>query len=151
MRMITILVLDFFVVYNVIYMIFLITKNGPGSANYIILLLRLNEKYRDANNNSLSDPTLGDLFCSVSISTSPRHLLLSHQWHCLLCLLLLHLLSRWVMCLLCSPNHRRRLFLLVLHRAAPPTSCATTARAWDMSWRIAQVVVQSLLQRMEGM
>ena len=72
MRMIRILVLDFLVVYNVIYMIFLITKNGPGSANYIILLLRLNEKYRDANNNSLSDPTLGDLFLKRSDIDKPK-------------------------------------------------------------------------------
>ena len=51
-----------------IYMIFLITKNGLGSANYIILLIRLNEKYRDANNNSILDPTLGDIFQCFDIN-----------------------------------------------------------------------------------
>ena len=150
MRMIRILVPDVLMVCIKIYMISLIIKNGPSSANYITFLLRLKEKYRDFNNNNrLSNPTLGNLLRSVLTLTSPRHLLLSHERHCLL-LLLLHLLLRWVMCLLCSPNGRRRLILLVLHRAAPPTSCATATRPWDMSLRIARIIMRSLLQMMEG-
>jgi hypothetical protein len=43
-------VLDFLVVCIVIYRISLIIKNAPGSANCIILLLRLKEKYMDDDN-----------------------------------------------------------------------------------------------------
>jgi hypothetical protein len=91
MRMIRIFVLDFLVVSIVIYRIFLIVKIGPSLANYIILLLKLKGMYMDDdNNNRLPDPTLEDLFHSVSTSTSPRLMLPSHQRH----RLLLHMLPR---------------------------------------------------------
>jgi hypothetical protein len=53
MRMIRILVLDFLVVCIVIYRKSLIIKNGPGSANYIILLSKLKKKYSNDDNNRL--------------------------------------------------------------------------------------------------
>jgi hypothetical protein len=53
-------VLDFLVVCIMIYRISLIIKNGPGSVNCIILLLRLKEKYRDDDNSRISGPTLED-------------------------------------------------------------------------------------------
>jgi hypothetical protein len=68
-------------------------KDEPGSANCIILSLRLKEKYRNDDNSRISGPTLEDPFSSILTSTSLRHLLLSHQRHRLL-LLLLHLLPR---------------------------------------------------------
>jgi hypothetical protein len=71
-------VLDFFVVCIMIYRISLIIKNGSGSANCIILPLRLKEKYSDDDNSRISGPTLEDPLSNVPTSTSLRHLLLSH-------------------------------------------------------------------------